>query len=429
MTEAVPLTYDHPTPDPSRKREGKVPRILIIAGSDSGGGAGIQADIKTVTMLGGHAMTAVTAITAQNTLGVEAVMPVPAEMVLKQMEAVAGDIGVDAVKIGMIGAAETAHAVADWLSSSRRRPGSQGGHGTSPRDPGLRRGDDIVFDPVMVAASGSVLADAATITAFERLMAIAALITPNAPELAALTGLEIGDAAQLEAAAHALAQRTGSAVLAKGGHLEGGRIADLLVMPDGAVRRWESTRIDTPDTHGTGCTLASAVATGLGSGLGLDDAVEQARSFVRVAMLGAPGFGGGHGPMGHHAASGGAMNLNQVTLPAEDYDASVAFYRTLGLTQIVDSPGRYARFECPGGATLSIHVEEGTRAGDALICLESADLDGWAVRLQEAGIEFESLPADQRWRWREAHLRDPAGNRLCLYRAGEYRRFPPWRMD
>lgn len=123
------------------------------------------------------------------------------------------------------------------------------------------------------------------------------------------------------------------------------------------------------------------------------------------------------------------MNLNQVTLPARDYAASVAFYRTLGLTQIVDSPRRYARFECPGGATLSIHVEERAVIGDAVVYIESDDLDSWVTRLREAGIAFDSLPADQDWGWREARLRDPAGNRLCLYRAGEYRRFPPWRVQ
>ena len=145
-----------------------IPRILIVAGSDSGGGAGIQADIKTVTMLGGHAMTAVTAITAQNTLGVQAVMPVPTEMVIAQIDSVVGDIGVDAVKIGMIGSAETAEAVAERLESLAV---------------------PIVFDPVMVATSGSELADKATIAAFGRLMRIASVVTPNLPELAALGGL------------------------------------------------------------------------------------------------------------------------------------------------------------------------------------------------------------------------------------------------
>jgi hydroxymethylpyrimidine/phosphomethylpyrimidine kinase len=388
--------------------EPKPPRILVVAGSDSGGGAGIQADIKTVTMLGGFATTAITAITAQNTLGVTDVLLVPPAMVIAQIDAVVSDIGVDALKIGMIGSAETAEAVAERLE---------------------RLAVPIVFDPVMASSSGSELADAATIAAFGRLMNVATLVTPNAPELAALAGLPVGNLSEMETAAQALAERSGAAVLAKGGHLAGDRLTDLLVTADGTAHRWDDARIDTRHTHGTGCTLASAAAVHLGRGRPLADAVARARSLVRIALLAAPGFGGGHGPMGHEAAAGGGMNLNQVTLPAQDYDASVAFYRRLGMRQIVDSPGRYARFECPGGATLSIHVEEGREAGDAVVCLESDELDAWVERLQAAGITFETGPEDQRWGWREAHLRDPAGNRLCLYRAGEYRRFPPWRID
>jgi hydroxymethylpyrimidine/phosphomethylpyrimidine kinase len=251
--------------------------VLIIAGSDSGGGAGIQADIKTVTLLGGFAMTAVTAITAQNTLGVEAVMPVPAEMVLRQVDAVASDIGVDVVKIGMIGSAATAEAVAERLAVM---------------------GVPIVFDPVMVATSGSLLADAATTAAFAKIMAAATLVTPNLPELAALTGRTVDDVAQMEEAAAALARDRDIAVLAKGGHLDGATLTDLLVTP-GDVIRWESARIDTRHSHGTGCTLASAVAVGLGRGMRLADAIEVAREFVRSVMLAAPGFGAGHGPMGH----------------------------------------------------------------------------------------------------------------------------------
>ncbi|MDB5691753.1 MAG: thiD [Alphaproteobacteria bacterium] len=385
----------------------KPPRILVIAGSDSGGGAGIQADIKTVTMLGGFATTAITAVTAQNTLGVAAVMAVPAEMVLEQIDAVLADIGADAVKIGMIGSAETAEAVAERLERLETLP--------------------IVFDPVMVATSGAALADAATIAAFERLMRLSILVTPNAPELAVLTGRAIDSLDELRDAALELAARTGAAVLAKGGHLDAAALTDLLVEGE-AVQSFAAPRIETPHTHGTGCTLASAIAVHLARGRPLPEAVARARTFVRIALLAAPGFGAGHGPMGHSDASSGEVDLNQVTLPAEDYDASVAFYRALGLTQIVDSPGRYARFECPGGATLSIHVEPGAKAGDAMICLESAQLDAWVEQLRAAGIAFETPPTDQRWAWREVHLRDPAGIRLCLYQAGENRRFPPWRL-
>ena len=242
-----------------------IPRILVIAGSDSGGGAGIQADIKTVTMLGGHAMTAITAITAQNTLGVQAVMPVPADMVVAQIDSVVSDIGVDAVKIGMIGSAATAHAVAGRLESL-----------SVP----------IVFDPVMVATSGAVLADAETIAAFERLMRLASVVTPNLPELEALGGEE----AVLAFGCH---------LLAKGGHAEGHYIVDRLLSPSGPLHHLQAKRFDSDDTHGTGCTLASALACGLGAGLPIRKAFEQAIRFVRLAILEAPGLGQGRGPLGH----------------------------------------------------------------------------------------------------------------------------------
>jgi hydroxymethylpyrimidine/phosphomethylpyrimidine kinase len=264
------------------------PRVLIIAGSDSGGGAGIQADIKTVTMLGGFAMAAITAITAQNSLGVTDILPVPTEMVLAQIDAVASDLGVDAVKIGMIGDAATARAVAERLDPSRP------GHETAAAV-------QVVFDPVMVASSGAVLADAETIEAFELLMARATLVTPNVPELAFLTGREIVDPDSLLAAAHMLAERIGTAVLAKGGHLAGDEVTDWFVR-GGKIRGaagWSDPRIDTRHGHGTGCTLSSAIATLLGRGMEIRRAIIEARTYVRAAMLAAPGFGSGHGPMGH----------------------------------------------------------------------------------------------------------------------------------
>ena len=263
-------------------------RILIIAGSDSGGGAGIQADIKTVTMLGGHPMTAITAITAQNTLGVQAVHAVPTDIVLAQIDSVASDIGIDAVKIGMIGSAETANAVADRLTTLFSREG--GSPDWTPAFAGEQGEEDrpripIIFDPVMVATSGSVLADPATIVAFERLMRIATLVTPNLPELAALGG---------EAAVRAL----GPALLMKGGHGEGDQITDRLVT-DAGETLWTNPRIETRHAHGTGCTLASGIATGLAQGMPLDAAIERAIAFVRAALAHAPGLGAGHGPMGH----------------------------------------------------------------------------------------------------------------------------------
>jgi hydroxymethylpyrimidine/phosphomethylpyrimidine kinase len=370
------------------------PRILIVAGSDSGGGAGIQADIKTVTMLGGHAMTAITALTAQNTLGVTGVMPVPAEFVVEQMEAAISDIGVDAVKIGMIGSAETAHAVADRL-----------------------QGMDvpIVFDPVMVATSGAVLAEPDTIAAFERLMKLAAITTPNVPELQALGGEQ------------AMRAR-GVAFLAKGGDAPGSEVTDRLVGPKGEIARWTVPRIETLHTHGTGCTLASAIATFLARGLPLRAAIVRARQFVRIALEEAPGLGGGHGPMGHDKVRldlGGELRLNHVTLPARDLAASVAFYEAMGLKMIVHSPPRYARFECEGGATLS--VELGGEAGSGGVYLECTDLDAVVARVRGRGIEVAD-PVEQRWLWREAWTADPAGNRLYLYQADVNRRFPPWRL-
>ena len=383
-----------------------IARVLIIAGSDSGGGAGIQADIKTVTMLGGHAMTAIAAITAQNTLGVQGVHSVPTDMVLMQIDSIASDIGVDAVKIGMIGSAETAAAVAERLA----RPDLAGA--------------PVVFDPVMVSTSGSVLADAATIRAFEALLARAAVATPNLGELAALGGEDA-------ILAH------GCALLVKGGHGEGDMVTDRLLEPDaGEVARWEAPRIDTPHTHGTGCTLASAIACGLAQGMPIEPAVARARDFVRLALLDAPGLGEGHGPMGQQAVRNDGLftgpALNQITLSATDYAASVAFYKQMGLTQIVDSPGAegiggYARFEAANGVTLSIHFGDGA-AGGATAYLESGALDAWVAYLARRGVRFDAMPKDEEWGWREARLTDPAGNRLCLYQAGEYRRYPPWRI-
>lgn len=377
-------------------------RVLIVAGSDSGGGAGIQADIKTVTMLGGHAMTAIAAITAQNTMGVQGVHAVPTDMVLMQIDSVVADIGVDAVKIGMIGSAETAAAVAERLT----RPDLAGAA--------------VVFDPVMVSTSGSVLADAGTIRAFEKLLARASVATPNLGELDALGG-------ETAVLAH------GCALLVKGGHGAGETVIDRLLEPgEGEVARWEAPRIDTQHTHGTGCTLASAIATGLAQGMPLEPAVARARDFVRLSLLDAPGLGEGHGPMGHQKVRNDGLftgpALNQFTLPATDYAASVAFYKQMGLTLIVDSPENgYARFEAANGVTLSIHVGDGA-AGGAVTYLESGALDAWVAYLARRGVRFDQMPRDEEWGWREARLTDPAGNRLCLYQAGEYRRYPPWRV-
>ncbi|MBX9815057.1 MAG: bifunctional hydroxymethylpyrimidine kinase/phosphomethylpyrimidine kinase, partial [Sphingomonas sp.] len=267
-------------------------------------------------------------------------------------------------------------------------------------------------DPVMVATSGAALADDATIAAFGRLMALASVVTPNLPEFEAL-----GGAAAVLGAAPAL--------LVKGGHGAGETLVDRLVTRDGEVARWESPRIDTPHTHGTGCTLASAIATYLAFGAPLAAAIGRARQFVRIALRDAPGLGAGHGPMGHARVRldlGPGTRLNQVTLPLGA--GAIEFWRTLGLRQIVATEdGHYARFEAAGGATLSLE-----QAAAPTVFLECDDLDAEVARLQAAGVIFDHLPVDRPWRWREARLTDPAGNRLCLYQAEENRRFPPWRL-
>ena len=387
-------------------------RILIIAGSDSGGGAGIQADIKTVTMLGGHPMTAITAVTAQNTVGVSSAHPVPTEMILAQIEAVIGDIGVDAVKIGMIGGAFAAEQIAKRLERLRAE----------------RPGLPIVFDPVMVATSGASLADEPTIAAFGRLMDVSTIATPNLPELKRLTSEDD----PVSAALHLVGEH-GCAVLIKGGHDEGEALADALIETDN-MTSWQGQRIDTTSTHGTGCTLASAIAFFLAEGASLADAVSRAREFVRVALHDAPGLGQGAGPLGHARVRldvGPGPRLNQVTVTGTNYERSVDFYRRIGLTQIVDSPETgYARFETAGGVTFSVQIDPDEKIiATSAIYLECDDLDERVEKLARSGIAFEHGPRNQPWMWREARLRDPDGNIIFFYKAGEHRRFPPWRME
>jgi hydroxymethylpyrimidine/phosphomethylpyrimidine kinase len=263
-----------------------IARVLIIAGSDSGGGAGVQADIKAVTVLGGYAATAITAITVQNSRGVSAVHPVPPAIVAAQIAAVLGDIGADAIKIGMLGTADTVHAVADALADALA---------------GTRHGArlPIVLDPVMLAKGGAALiADDAVAAMVERLLPMATLITPNAPELAALCETDVADSADLLMVAQELLDMGPRAVLAKGGHLDGAELTDWLVWR-GGQRAFTAGRIATRHTHGTGCTLASAVAVGLAQGLPLEAAVARGHAYVAGAIAAAPGFGSGHGPLGH----------------------------------------------------------------------------------------------------------------------------------
>jgi hydroxymethylpyrimidine/phosphomethylpyrimidine kinase len=323
---------------------------------------------------------------------------------------VIADIGVDAIKIGMLGDAATIAAVADALDGVKV---------------------PIVLDPVMIASSGAPLIEAEAVWALmERLLPRATVITPNLPELIALTETEIEDSADMLLAAQELLNAGPRAVLAKGGHLDGDELTDWLVTRQSHLA-FTDARIATPHNHGSGCTLSAALACGLGQGLALADATARARLFVRLALLGAPGLGQGIGPMGQQAvlneATAPVPVLNQVTLLAKDYDASLAFYRQLGLQLIVDSPADgYARFAAGNGVTLSIHVGHG--APGAVVYLESLRLDAWVAELQAAGLVFDQLPRSESWLWREARLRDPAGNEICLYAAGEARRYPPWRV-
>ncbi|MGH7003510.1 MAG: bifunctional hydroxymethylpyrimidine kinase/phosphomethylpyrimidine kinase [Alphaproteobacteria bacterium] len=256
-------------------------RILIIAGSDSGGGAGIQADIKSVTALGGYAMTAITALTAQNTQGVFGIHPVPEPFIRQQIELCLADIGADCIKTGMLATAATIETVVKALDE-------------------FARGVPLVADPVMVAKGGAALLEPAATEAVRRLLLPrATLITPNVPEAEALTGRKIGSCAEMRSAGEALLALGAKAVLMKGGHLAGDRVHDLLITAGGEARAFESPRIETRHTHGTGCTLASAIATGLAQNMALADAVARARAYVQAAIRAAPGFGKGHGPLDH----------------------------------------------------------------------------------------------------------------------------------
>ncbi len=254
-------------------------RVLIVAGSDSGGGAGIQADIKTVSMLDAYAATAITALTAQNTEGVFGVLPIPPEFVRRQVEVVLDDIGADAIKTGMLHDAAVIETTAAVLQERAAAI-------------------PLVVDPVMVAKGGARLIDPAAVEALKRLIARAEIVTPNLPEAAILCGAAVGNLAQMRAAGETLLALGCRAVLVKGGHLSGETVADVLVTAGGAWV-WESPRIMTRHTHGTGCTLASAIAAGLAQGQDVESAVDRARTYVQRAIAGAPGLGRGHGPLDH----------------------------------------------------------------------------------------------------------------------------------
>ncbi|MCQ8240416.1 bifunctional hydroxymethylpyrimidine kinase/phosphomethylpyrimidine kinase [Rhizosaccharibacter radicis] len=254
-------------------------RVLVIAGSDSGGGAGIQADTKAITALGAFAATAISALTAQNTVGVHGVLPVPPDFLRLQIECVLDDLGADAVKTGMLDRPEIIEVVASCLAA---------------RDP-----LPLVLDPVMIAKNGAVLlAESALDTLKRALLPLASLVTPNLPEAEILAARPIETVDDMRRAADTLLRFGVPAVLMKGGHLRGDELVDLLVTRD-AEHRFASRRQPTRHTHGTGCTLASAIAAGLSQNMALPDAVRRARDYVQAAIAAAPGFGRGAGPLDH----------------------------------------------------------------------------------------------------------------------------------
>jgi hydroxymethylpyrimidine/phosphomethylpyrimidine kinase len=256
-------------------------RVLVIAGSDSSGGAGIQADVKTITALGGYAATAITALTAQNTLGVFGVLPVPPEFVDLQIQTVMEDVGADAIKTGMLHSRGVVEVVA-------RRLRSLGG--SRP----------LVVDPVLASGHGTPLLDGEGRIAFvKHLLPIATLLTPNAPEAALLTGIEVRGLEGMQHAADRLLLMGPEAVLVKGGHLEGDTVFDLLRTADGFERLFESPRLRGRPAHGTGCTLASAIAVGLAEGMTLEGSVQQAREYVYEAIRTAPSYGSGSALLNH----------------------------------------------------------------------------------------------------------------------------------
>ena len=257
--------------------------MLSIAGSDSGGGAGIQADLKTFHVFGVFGATAITAVTAQNTRGVLGVRVLEPGFVREQIDAVCVDLHPVAAKTGMLANAAIVEAVADAIS-----------------DHSLER---VVVDPVMVATSGDPLLDPAAVGALiERLLPLATLVTPNVPEAELLSGMAIPDEEAMRDAAARIVDRGAGAVLVKGGHLGSGDVVDVLFDGSGG-HLWRGPRIETPHTHGTGCTLSAAAAAGLAHGAPLEAAVEAAIRFTRDAIASAPGLGTGHGPLNHWARS------------------------------------------------------------------------------------------------------------------------------
>ena len=265
-----------------------LPRVLTIAGSDSGGGAGIQADIKTITCLGAYASSAITAVTAQNTRGVEGIHDIPPTFIAKQIQLVLDDINADAIKIGMLSNREVIEAVANTL--------------TFP--PWGNLSIPLILDPVMVAKGGAALLQPDAVeTLINKLFPLATLVTPNIPEAELLTNMKITTVEDMEKAAHHIATLGPKNVLIKGGHLDSKNVTNVLLTTEpNTIHHINSPRIDTHNTHGTGCTLASAIATYVAKGISLKEAVEKANAYVLAAIEHAPKLGHGHGPLAHNYA-------------------------------------------------------------------------------------------------------------------------------
>ena len=258
-------------------------RVLSIAGSDSGGGAGIQADIKTISAMGCYATSAITAITVQNTLGVQAVHPVPVDILESQIDAVLSDIGTDAIKIGMLHSAEAANIVANMIAKYRI--------------------NNVVLDPVMVSTSGHRLVEENAIEVIQnRLMSLSRVITPNIPEAEILAGCKIEGEKDFEKVARLLSHHSGVSVLLKAGHLDGKYLVDYFYnAEDNTITKLPSKRVETPNTHGTGCTLSSALAAAIARGEDLTTATLSAKRYIEQAIISGAEYtiGNGYGPVNH----------------------------------------------------------------------------------------------------------------------------------
>ncbi len=271
------------TQRPQTRRSGsRLGRLLVVAGSDSGGGAGLQADLKTATSMGVYAMSAVTAVTAQDTHRIHRTLHVPPDLVALQMRTALEDLGADAIKTGMLCTRATIEAVLETVA-------------------GCAAGTPLIVDPVLTASSGETLLEPdADATLRERLVRRAYLVTPNAPEAARLTGRPVTNQNEMLAAGRRMLAMGAHAALITGGHIGGAVVTDLLIT-EAEVREFAADRLDTPHTHGTGCTLASAIAAGIAKGQTLIDATAEGHAYVQRAIRTAPGLGGGRGPLNHLA--------------------------------------------------------------------------------------------------------------------------------